>query len=99
MNGSVLNNPNQRSTGERNERRNDRKKNNTANRTGISRKPGEAGIFVEAIMNGFRVKLLVDTGATLSIISPDVLHAVLNDPSPILAQVDQPTLIRHISLL
>jgi hypothetical protein len=41
------------------------KNNFSANRTGVSRKAGEAGIFVEAIMNGFRVKLRVDTGATL----------------------------------
>ena len=93
MNDSIQNKPNQRSTGGRNERRDNGKKNNTANRTGISRKAGEAGIFVEAIMNGFRVKLLVDTGATLSIISPDVLHAVLNDPSPIFDQVDKPILM------
>ena len=84
MNDSIQNKPNQRSTGGRNERRDDGKKNNTANRTGISRK---------AIMNGLRVKLLVDTGATLSIISPDVLHAVLNDPSPIFDQVDKPILM------
>ena len=44
-------------------------------------------------MNGFRVMLLVDSGATLSIISPDVLHAVLNNPSPILARVDTPILM------
>ena len=50
-------------------------------------------MFVEAIMNGFRVKLLVDTVATLSIISPDALHAVLDDQSPIFAQVDQPFLM------
>ena len=55
MNGSVQNNPNQRSTSERNERRKDGKKNNTANLTGISRKAGEAGIIVEAIMKMFRV--------------------------------------------
>ena len=29
-------------------------------------------LFIEAIMNDFRVKLLVETSATLSIISPDV---------------------------
>ena len=46
MNDSVQNNPNQRLTG-KNERRDDGKKNNTANRTGISRKAGEAGIFIK----------------------------------------------------
>ena len=50
-------------------------------------------MFIEAIMNDFRVKLLVDTGSILSIISPDVLHAVINDPNPILAQGDQPILM------
>jgi hypothetical protein len=69
------------------------KRNFSANRTGVSRKAGEAGIFVEAIMNGFRVKLLVDTGATLYIISPDVLYSILNDPKPTLAQIDQPILM------
>ena len=44
-------------------------------------------------MNDFRVKLLVDTGSILSIISPDVLHTVINDPNPILAQDDQPNLM------
>jgi hypothetical protein len=44
-------------------------------------------------MNGFRVKLLVDTGATLSIISPDILYAILNDPNPTLAPIDQPILM------
>ena len=40
LNVSIQNKPNQRSTGGRNERRDDGKKNNTANRTGISRKAG-----------------------------------------------------------
>jgi hypothetical protein len=44
-------------------------------------------------MNGFRVKLLVDTGATLSIISPDILYSILNDPNPTLAPIDQPILM------
>ena len=39
-------------------------------------------------MNDFRVKLLVDTGSILSIISPEI-----NDPNPILAQDDQPILM------
>jgi hypothetical protein len=66
--------PQQKSTSQRkNSKDAEEKENFSANRTGVSRKAGEAGIFVEAIMNGFRVKLLVDTGATLSIISPDVL--------------------------
>jgi hypothetical protein len=44
-------------------------------------------------MNGFRVKLLVDTGATLSIISPDILYSILNDPNPTLAPIDQTILM------
>jgi hypothetical protein len=75
------------------------KKNFSANRRGVSRKAGEAGIFVEAIMNGFRVKLLVDTGATLSIISPDILYSILNDPNPTLAPVDQPILMAECTAL
>jgi hypothetical protein len=44
-------------------------------------------------MNGFRVKLLVDTGTTLSITSPDVLYSILNDPKSTLAQIDQSILM------
>jgi hypothetical protein len=44
-------------------------------------------------MNGFWVKLLVDTGATLSIISSDILYSILNDPNPTLAPIDQPILM------
>jgi hypothetical protein len=62
--------PKQRSSSDKtNPKDEGEKKNFSANRTGVSQKAGEAGIFVEAIMNGFWVKLLVDTGATLSIIS------------------------------
>ena len=43
-------------------------KDKDASRTGVSRKAGEAGIFVNATMNGSKVKLLIDTGATVSII-------------------------------
>jgi hypothetical protein len=31
------------------------------NRTGVSRRAGEAGIFVDAVINGNKVKLLIDT--------------------------------------
>jgi hypothetical protein len=84
----------QKSTSQRkNSKDAEEKKNFSANRTVVSRKAGEAGLFVEAIMNGFRVKLLVDTGAILSIISPDILYSILNDPNPILAPIDQPILM------
>jgi hypothetical protein len=82
----------QRSTSDNKNPKDTGEKNFSANRTGVSRKDGETGIlnFVEAIMNGFRVKLLVDTGATLSIISPDILYSILNDQNPTLALIDQP---------
>jgi hypothetical protein len=83
----------QKSTSQRKNSKDAGEKKFSANRTGISRKAGEARIFVEAIMNGFRVKLLVDTGATLSVISPDILYSILNDPNPTLAQIDQPILM------
>jgi hypothetical protein len=44
-------------------------------------------------MNGFRVKLLVDTRPTLSIISKDISYSILNDPNPTLAPIDQPILM------
>jgi hypothetical protein len=85
--------PQQRSSFDKKNLKDAEEKNFSANRTGVSRKAGKAGIFVEAIMNGFRVILLVDTGSTLSIISPNVLYSILNDPKPTLAQIDQPILM------
>jgi hypothetical protein len=61
--------------------------NKDINQTGVSRRAGEAGIFVDAVINGNKVKLLIDTGATVSIISPDILHAVIGDPRPMLSEV------------
>ena len=48
-------------------------------RTGVSRKASEASIFVDATINGSRVKCLIDTGATVSMISPRILHSVMKD--------------------
>jgi hypothetical protein len=62
------------------------------NRNGVSRRAGEAGIFVDAVINGSKVKLLIDTGATVSIISPDILHSVIDDPRPMLTEVKQEVL-------
>jgi hypothetical protein len=44
------------------------------------------------------VELLVDNGATLSIISPDMLCSILNDPNPALAQINQPILMADRTL-
>lgn len=68
--------PKQPKTGQREEKSNDKTK-DASSRTGVSRKAGEAGIFVDASLNGYKVKLLIDTGATLSIISPDILNTVV----------------------
>lgn len=51
-------------------------KKSAAGRSGITYKVGEAGMFLHLMMNGKIVKLLVDSGATLSILSPDVLNSV-----------------------
>ena len=61
-------------------------------RTGVSRKAGEAGIFVDAIINGSRVKFLIDTGATVSIISPRILHLDMKDSQIVLDKVNQKVL-------
>lgn len=45
-------------------------------RSGVTYKVGEAGMFFHALVNGKVVKLLVDSGATMSILSPDVLNSV-----------------------
>jgi hypothetical protein len=65
--------------------------NKDTNPTGVSRRAGEAGIFVDAVINGNKVKLLIDTGATVSINSPDILNSVISDPQPILNEVKQDT--------
>uniref|UniRef100_A0A8W8HNW3 Peptidase A2 domain-containing protein n=1 Tax=Magallana gigas TaxID=29159 RepID=A0A8W8HNW3_MAGGI len=48
----------------------------SAGRSGVTYKVGEAGMFLNALVNDKVVKLLVDSGATLSILSPDVLNSV-----------------------
>jgi hypothetical protein len=65
-----------------------KKANNNSNRIGVSRRVGEAGMSVNSVVNGTKVKLLIDTGATcmVSIISPDILHFVIGDPKPMLSE-------------
>jgi hypothetical protein len=63
-------------------------------RTGVSRRAGQTVIFVDAV-----IKLFKDTGATVSIISPDTLHSVTGDPKPILSEVNQEVLTEDGSAL
>lgn len=49
-------------------------------------------VFFYASLNGYKVKLLIDTGATLSIISPDILNTVVERTNQNLAKVTQPIL-------
>jgi hypothetical protein len=75
----------------RDEKQKEAKKKDT-NRTGVSRRAGEVGMSVDAVINGNRVKLLIDTGVTVRIISPDTLHCMIGDPKPMLSEVKQEVL-------
>ena len=47
---------------------------------------------MDATINGSRIKFLIDTGATVSIISPRILHSVMKDSQIALDKVNQKVL-------
>lgn len=51
-------------------------KNPVFNKLGISHQKNEAGMFIIAVMNDQHVKLLLDTGATISIIGTHVYEKI-----------------------
>lgn len=82
--------------------RNSRDKTNTGNKeagkSGVTCKVGEAGMFIHAEIKGKVVKFLVDSGATLSIISPDIVNSVVGVTSNF-AKLDRPIVTANGSRL
>ena len=59
---------------------------------GVSSAPQEAGMYVEADIHQVKCKLLVDTGATVSIVSNDIYQKIPDVARPTLTSINQEVL-------
>lgn len=55
---------------------NNDEENSVSNKLGISHQKNDAGMFINAVVNDQHVKLLIDTGATISILASHVYEKI-----------------------